>query len=68
MIDPHPEDPDAPHTQEELEAFSAGSDLHTLEECAARLAKSGYRASLMLTIEQIIKEHRLDSLHRIAAE
>lgn len=60
-------DPNAPSTEEEIEAHGAASRLFSLEQDAEWLAAHGYRASLMLVIERIIKDHKLDTFGKLDA-
>ena len=55
-------DPEAPSTASEIAEHSAGECVHTIKDRCERLAKSGYRATLVLTIEDVIRDYRLDRL------
>ena len=63
MIDPHPDDPDAPHTQEELIAHSIGSlsnscrfQLSTLIECYGLGGQGEAKAIAEEVLERLMKQ------------
>jgi hypothetical protein len=59
---------DGPQTPQEWKEHSVSYDLWKIETTCDELIKQGYRASVMILIEKIIREHKLDRFPREAAE
>jgi hypothetical protein len=49
------------------EVENVRQDLEFMKIAAARLCKSGYRMSVMMAVEEIIKENRLDRFAKLEA-
>jgi hypothetical protein len=59
---------DGPQTTQEWKEHSVSYDLWSIETACERILAAGARASLMILLEKIIREHKLDRFSREAAE